>query len=549
MDLETPLPRLIAQAADSQPDRIFVEVAGTDTVLTYGEFHADVLRWSGAFTALGVSEGDYVATMLPNCVESYHCWLGLSWLRAIEAPVNPLFVGNTLAYPLNNAQAEVLVIDAAFVDRLVPIADALPHLRTVVVLDTTQPPPPLPWNVMTSDVFLEQASATPRLRTPRYHDPLAVIYTSGTTGPSKGVLQPWVNLHGMVQGIFPEEEAGAHPEGATFSCWPTFHSSGKFGMAIAPQFGLRMVFRPQFSLPDFWDDVRRHHITHAPLLVVGAMLMQQPHRPDDANNPLQHVGMYPLIPQYREFEKRFGVTVSAGYGNTEVGWPTTTTAPADNLSNGKVMPGYQVKIVNETGEELPTGEVGEIVVRHDLPWRLNKGYLAMPEATAEVWRDGWFHTGDAGRFDEDGNLSFVDRIKDSLRRRGHNISSFEVEAEVLAHPDVAECACVGVPSALARADDAVKDDDVKVFIVRHPSASLTEQELVDFLTSRVPRFMIPRYVEFIDALPKTPTGKVRKVELRSISNDGVWDREHTSPGGDREEQSSADPGGTAAIHR
>ena len=145
IDLETPLPRLIANAADSDPDRIFLEVAGTDTVLTYGQYQAEVLRWAGAFTALGVGEGAYVATMLPNCVESYSCWLGLSWLRAVEVPINPLFVGNTLAYPINNARAEILVIAAAFVDRLVPLADSLPHLRMVVVLDPEDPSSSPPW--------------------------------------------------------------------------------------------------------------------------------------------------------------------------------------------------------------------------------------------------------------------------------------------------------------------------------------------------------------------------------------------------------------------
>jgi len=529
---------MIADAAEHDPDQVFVEVAGTDTVLSYGQFQAEVLRWSGAFSTLGVGEGAYVATMLPNCVDSYQCWLGLSWLRAVEVPVNPLFVGNTLAYPINNARAEILVIAGEFVDRLVALADSLPYLRRVVVLDPIGPLPTLPWPVMSSREFLDQASATPALRTPRYHDPLAVIYTSGTTGPSKGVIQPWVNLHGMAHGIFPDESRGAHPEGATFSCWPTFHSSGKFGMAIAPQFGLRMVFRPQFSLDDFWSDVRHHHITHAPLLVVSVMLMQQPTRPDDAAKPLQKVGMYHLIPQFREFETRFGVSVSAGYGNTEVGWCVTTPSPVDHQSNGTVVPGYQVQVVNEFGEVLPAHQVGEIVVRHDLPWRLNKGYLAMPEATAEAWQDGWFHTGDAGRFDDDGNLSFVDRVKDSLRRRGHNISSFEVEAEVLAHPGVAECACVGVPSALAHADDVVKDDDVKVFVVLVPGTLLTEDELLQFMAPRVPRFMLPRYVEFIDALPKTPTGKVRKVDLRAFSNELAWDRESpAASAGDRTLQS------------
>jgi crotonobetaine/carnitine-CoA ligase len=235
--------------------------------------------------------------------------------------------------------------------------------------------------------------------------------------------------------------------------------------------------------------------------------------------------MYPLIPAFREFEQRFGVRVSAGFGNTEVGWATTTSDPVDHKVNGRPAPGYQIRIANEVGEELPVGTVGEILVRHDLPWRLNKGYLGMPEATAEAWRDGWFHTGDAGRFDEDGNLYFVDRLKDSLRRRGHNISSFEVEAEVLAHPEVVECACVGVPSDIAHEGDTVKDDDVKVFVVVAPGSDLTGEQIIDFLMPRAPKFMIPRYVEILTALPKTPTGKVKKVDLRGLApGAGCYDR-------------------------
>jgi crotonobetaine/carnitine-CoA ligase len=512
MDLETPLPVLIADTAHRTPDRVFVQEVDGSTH-SYGDFHESVLRWTDAFHAAGATAGSFVATMLPNSMTSYRCWLGLSWLHAAEVPINPQFRGQTLVHPLNNSRAEVLVIAEAFLDRLVAVEDALQHLSLVVVPDATRPLPTLPWRVVTGEEFLTSGLPASHL-TPRYHDTHAVIYTSGTTGPSKGVLQPWVNLHGMAEGIFPDEQAGAHPDGAVFTCWPTFHSSGKFGMCIAPQFGLRMVFREIFSLSSFWTDIRRYGVTHAPLLVVSGLLLQQPPSPDDRDNPLLRVGQYPLIPQYREFEERFGVRVSAGYGTTESGWAITTSNPTNHRTNGRPSPGYQVRIVNEHGEQLPTNISGEIIVRHALPWRLNKGYLGMPEATAEAWRDGWFHTGDAGMFDDDGNFYFVDRLKDSLRHRGHNVSSFEVEAEVLAHPGIAECACVGVPSELAIEGESVQDDDVKVFVVLMPEATVTEDQLVAFLAPRMPSFMLPRFVQLVDELPKTPTGKVRKAELR-----------------------------------
>lgn len=523
MDLETPLPVLIAALAEKKGERPFVqEINGQDH--TYAQFHQSALDWANAFAASGVGSGDLVATMLPNGMTSYRCWIGLSWLRAMEVPINPHFRGQTLAYPLNQSRATVLVIAERFVERLGLLASGLPHLKTVVIPDADGELPNLPWRVVRGADFLG-AGVRASYKLPRYHDVHAVIYTSGTTGPSKGVLQPWVNLHGMAAGMFPDDDPTDYDDGGVFTCWPTFHSSGKFGMCVAPLFGLRMVFRETFSLSSFWNDVRRYRCTHAPLLVVSGLLMQQPESPDDRDNPLVRVGMYPLIPEFKKFETRFGVRVSAGYGNTEVGWAVTTASPGNHKVNGRPAPGYQIRIANEHGEELPAQTVGEILVRHELPWRLNKGYLGMEEATAEAWRDGWFHTGDAGKFDTEGNLYFVDRVKDSLRRRGHNISSFEVEAEVLAHPNVAECACVGVPSEIAHEGDTVKDDDVKVFVVLTPGATLRGKDLIEFLIPRAPQFMIPRYVEILPELPKTPTGKVRKADLRARpAGDTCFDR-------------------------
>jgi carnitine-CoA ligase len=523
MDLETPLPVLIAALAETKGERVFVQqINGPD--ITYQAFHQSALDWAAAFSALGVGPGDPVASMLPNGMNSYRCWIGLSWLRAIEVPINPQFLGQTLAYPLNHSQASVLVIARCFVERLGPLAAGLAHLKTVVVLDADDELPNLPWRVVGGPEFLSAGVPAAR-EPPRYHDAHAVIYTSGTTGPSKGVLQPWVNLHGMAAGMFPDDNPSDYDDGGVFTCWPTFHSSGKFGMCAAPLFGLRMVFRETFSLSSFWDDIRRYRCTHAPLLVVSSLLMQQPKRLEDRDNPLVRVGMYPMIPEFKEFETRFGVRVSAGYGTTESGWAVTTASPANHKVNGRPAPGYQIRIANEHGEELPPETIGEILVRHELPWRLNKGYLGMPEATAEAWRDGWFHTGDAGKFDAEGNLYFVDRLKDSLRRRGHNISSFEVEAEVLAHPGVAECACVGVPSEIANKGDTVKDEDVKIFVVAMTGATLRGEELIEFLIPRAPKFMIPRYVEIVPELPKTPTGKVRKAELRARpTGDTCFDR-------------------------
>ena len=517
MSIEVPLPIKIEQRADSNPDRLFVqEVNGPS--YTYAQFHDASRRWSDAFAAVGVKRDDYVASMLPIGMTSYYCWIGLSWLGAVEVPINTQFVGQTLAYPLQNCQARVLVIDGKFLGRLAALVDTLAYLETVVVVGSADDAAGLPWRVISVDEFLANGTPAPYV-VPRYHDPHAVIYTSGTTGPSKGVLQPWVNIQDQAHGTFPGQQLGDYEDGAIYTCWPTFHSSGKFGMTIAGEFDLRMVLRPGFSLSNFWSDIRTYRCTHATLLVVAGLILGQPELPNDLDNPLEKVGMYPLFPGYRIFEKRFGVTVTAGYGGTETGSVASTSDPLSHRVNGKPREGYIIRIVNDDGEQLPMGQVGEIVIRHELPWRLNKGYVGKPEATAQAWRDGWFRTGDAGQFDDQGNLYFVDRLNDYLRHRGHNVSSFEVEAEVIAHDEVEFCACIGVPSDLAAPGQTVPDDDIKIFVVRKAGSTLTGAELYAFLEPRVPVFMMPRYIEFIDELPRTPTGKVRKVELRERPRD------------------------------
>jgi crotonobetaine/carnitine-CoA ligase len=519
------VPRLIGQRAERDSDAALIEVVDGAT-WTNAEFHTTALRWADGLAALGVRRDDLVASMLPTSVTSYLCWIGLSWLRAPEVPINTDYRGTILTYTLNNAQARVLVIAERFLDRLEFVAADLEWLETVVVPDATGPLPPLPWRVITGDEFLAGARPVPH-ETPEYFDTHAVIYTSGTTGPSKGVLQPWGCIQQVAEGVFPGDRPGEYDDGAVFTCWPTFHSSGKFGLCLAAQLDLRMVLRDSFSLSRFWDDIRHHRVTHAMLLVIGGLLLRQPATPADADNPMIRAGMYPLIPQYREFERRFGVRLSAGFGNTEVCFATTTADPVNHRTGGRPLAGCEVRIVNEFDEPVGPNTLGEIVVRHDLPWRLNKGYLRMPEATAAAWRNGWFHTGDAGMLDEHGELYFVDRIKDCLRHRGHNVSSAEVEAEVLAHPAAVECACVGVRSEHAHDDDPVPDQDVKVFVVPAPGGAVHPRELFDFLVPRMPAFMLPRYIEVVDALPKTPTNKVRKVELRDrpAVAAATWDRE------------------------
>jgi len=516
------LPHLLARLASDEPDAIAMQdVDGR--VLTRRELHETNLRWADALRRVGVDPGDHVVTMLPNSFEAFHAWLGLAWLGATEVPANNMYRGQMLRYLIDNSGATSLVISTRFLPQLVEVAGDLPQLATVVVPDADEVTVDLPGTVVTGPELFADAVPAPDLTGPDYWDVAAIIYTSGTTGPSKGVLMPWGTLWSFVTTAPADFVA---PGEGFYAMYPAFHVSGKAMLYQAAMFRARMVVREQFSIQHFWDDVRRFEIAGAGL--VGPMapfLLLQPEQPDDADTPLRHVMMGPVVPQVEEFKARFGVRVGTGYGMTEIGAPFASdgfelpnTSTCGKLRSG--WAGYEVRVVDEYDQPLGPGEVGELVVRTAEPWVINRGYHGMPEATAAAWRNGWFHTGDGFRYDEDGNYYFVDRIKDAIRRRGENISSFEVEALVSQHPDVVESAAIGVPSEYL-------EDEVKICVVLREGATLTHDELITFLVPRMPKFMVPRYVEFVDELPKTEaTMRTQKVKLRvDALNERTWDRE------------------------
>ncbi len=523
LDRDLVLPHLIAKLARDTPDRTFYQqVDGPER--THVQFHNGNMVWAGAFRRLRIEAGRTVAVMMPTTVDAYHAWMGLAWLRAIEVPLNTMFRGRMLSYIVDNCDAETLVIGSAFVDRLPEIAGELPKLKTVIVPDAETVDVDLPFDVLTRASFLDGATAPTDLEGPEYHDIAAIIYTSGTTGPSKGVLVPWAELYWF--DIEDDTNEAIDEDRALYAYLPPYHVSGKVSLYQAAKRRSRLVIRDGFSLSEFWNDIRRYHCNMVGLLgPLARLLMLNPEQPDDVDNPVDRAACGPLFPEVEVFEKRFGISLGTGYGMTEIG--AVTRSPnyqhGDWRSCGKARtgrPGYELRIVDSRDEPVPPGTVGELIVRCDEPWCMNVGYYGMPDKTADAWRNGWFHTGDGFRVDDDGNYFFVDRLKDAIRRRGENISSFEVEGYVNDHPDVAETAALGVPSELG-------EDEVKVVVVRKPDSALTEQALIEFLIPKMPRFMVPRYVEFVDSLPKTEaTSRTQKVKLRSNAlNDATWDRE------------------------
>jgi crotonobetaine/carnitine-CoA ligase len=317
------------------------------------------------------------------------------------------------------------------------------------------------------------------------------------------------------------------PGDGLYCAMPLFHNSGRSAFNYAMARNARFVLRDRFSATDFWPDIRATGCVTAALVgPMTALLHSAPPKDDDADSPLRNAILGPMIPEIEDFERRFGVRVATGYGQTETGMAVTTGWDHGPWANcGRIREDYpwpEVRIADEFDEPVADGEVGEMLVRSAEPWALNVGYHKMPEQSAAAWRNGWFHTGDAFRRDADGWFYFVDRLRDTIRRRGENISAFEVETLVTEHPSVRECAAIGVPAPLG-------EDDVFVAVIVDDATAFDPAELLAFLESRMPRFMLPRYVEVVDDLPRTEASmRVRKHELR---NRGVtattWDRETT----------------------
>jgi crotonobetaine/carnitine-CoA ligase len=505
------LPELLSLRAAAAPDALYIQDAENGTTLTYGEADAMSRSWAHALARWGVAREGTVLTMLPPCFEAIGSWLGTAWLGALEVPINTAYRGRMLRYVVDDSRSSIAVVHRDYLDVVVEsLGDDISTLDTIVVVGGEAPEVPGTTTVTAQD-FLADAAPV-ELTPPAGHDIASILYTSGTTGPSKGVLVPWAQCRLTATGIVPP--AHFDETDGMYSPFPMYHMSGKGPLHAMAIVGGRVIIRSRFSTDEFWSDIRTYRATTTILL--GAMvqfLNAQPETPQDADSPLRDASMLPLADNLREFEKRFGLRARTTFNMTETACcimhndydlPNATSC-------GKIREGFSARVVDEFDHEVPPGVLGELVLRADQPWTLMAGYWGKPEATAKAWRNQWLHTGDGFTRDEDGNFYFVDRIKDAIRRRGENVSSAEVEADVNEHPAVLESAAIAVPSEQS-------EDEIKVVVVLKPGETLEPADLVAFLESRMARFMVPRYVEIVDELPKTPTQKVRKAALRE---DGV----------------------------
>jgi crotonobetaine/carnitine-CoA ligase len=514
------LGELIEDRAKRLGDKIFLRFK--DQNISYNEINRYTNRCANAFKNLGIGKGDKVSIMLSNCPEFLYLWFGLAKCGAVEVPVNTSYKGEFLRHIVDQSDSKILVISHEFLDRFKLIENALKKVEKVVVLGDIQKQEVAGFKIpmMSFEEFFNNSEDPVDVKV-LPSDALSIIYTSGTTGLSKGALGPHKFWIVCAEKMLEYREGGKDDIFYTFM--PFYHFNAQCLTTVTTLVAeAQMVIAERFSASRFWDDARHYGATQFNYLGgVIPILAKQPERPNDADNPIRialGAGCPPAVME--EVEKRFGIKCLEGFGMTEIGIPIHVRVNDRRPGScGKPMDIYEIKLFDDQDKEVPVGEVGEIVFRPREPFIMMLEYYNMPEKTLEAFRNLWFHTGDLAKKDADGYFYFVDRKKDALRRRGENISSFEVERAVNSHPSVLESAAVAVPSELG-------EDEVKICVVLKPGATLIPEELIKYCNDRMPYFAVPRFVEFMESLPKTPTDRVEKYKLKQAGiTTNTWDRE------------------------
>ena len=523
------LPVMLQYQAAQFGSRPLLRIAGRQW--THSDAAQTAALRASALSDAGVQAGDRVALMSGNRIEFLETFLGAGWLGALSVPINTASMGPQIEYFLSNSQAKLLVIDAEYLDRLEAADLGRTALREIWVLGSTASADGVS-AVASAGHAADKWRPNPGIRILAYPPatrstepaalgpghPLAIMYTSGTTGPAKGVICPHAQYYWW--GVHSAQVLGVGPDDVLCTTLPLFHINALNTFAQAALRGCEVVFEPRFSASGFWPAMRQSGATVVYLL--GAMvpiLLAQPEGPQERDHRVR-LGLGPGVPADagRRFRERTGVSLMEGYGSTETNF-AIATAPDSPPSGfmGWVRPGFKARVADDDDVEVAAGVAGELLLRADEPFAFASGYFNMPEKTVEAWRNLWFHTGDRVVRDADGALRFVDRIKDAIRRRGENISSFEVEQVLLSHPGIAECAVYPVRSELA-------EDEVMAALVPRSGMVVDPAELAVFCAVRLPYFAVPRYIDVLADLPRTANGKVQKYRLRERGVTSVtWD--------------------------
>ncbi|MGU3498399.1 AMP-binding protein [Mycobacterium sp. C31M] len=514
------LPAFLLAAASAYPDKVAMrEMSGGQ--LTYTELLELTERRAAGLAALGVTQGDRVMLLMDNSIDLVVSWFATNLLGAVQVGTNTACRGTSLVHIANNSGAEVAIIDAKYADAVADVAGELKTIRAVAVRGGGGE---LPWQTVALDTLDAGGGERPDVEV-SYRDPAAILYTSGTTGPAKGVVVPHAHMHTFAAHAV--DQLQINSDDVYYVCLPLFHANAQF-MQVLPclMTGAEIVIAEVFSASGWLEDLRACGATVTSLLgVMAQYIFNRPATAVDTDHGVRRMFTLPLPSVIAEdFERRFDTTCIEAYGMTEICLPLYRPAgePLRPGSCGKALDEwFEVAIVDpETDEPLADGAVGEIVVRPRYPFTTFLEYHSMPDRTVEAWRNLWFHTGDAAYRDADGYFYFMDRLNDRIRRKGENVTAYDIEVALSELPEIVESAVIAKPAAEG-------EDDIKAYLVVSDGANSPDHVAVlQHCVKRLPYFAVPRYLEFIPELPKTPTGKVLKRTLRAAeTSTDQWDRE------------------------
>lgn len=517
------IPKVLAAAAHAQPEKPFIlfrdeRYSYADTETLSNQFAHGLRLW-------GVERGSRVAMLLDNSPQYIISFLSVAKLGALSVPINTAAHGELLMYFLNDCESTHVIVQEEYVEILKNAWGGTFKVPTIVVRSGGNEARVIEELPTWKDILLDghsrrDVSLDVALKA---WDPWLILYTSGTTGPSKGSVCP--HAQSLTIGRTQSQRMDIGPSDRMYTFLPLFHGNALNYSTLTALWGRACIaLETRFSASRFWADVHRYQATQFnAMMIVTSVLEKLPVTPQEQSNPVRIAVMVPPPANRRDLEKRWSLSIISQYAMSEA-HPITVLGAGEaydkSRTSGRVSSNMDVRIVDENDVEVPRGTAGEVVFRPREPWTMLLQYYGKPEATAHAFRNLWFHTGDRAYIDDDGYLFFVDRVKDAIRRRGENISAYEIELILRGHPDIVEAAAVPVPSELG-------EDEVCVFIVRR-DAELTEKEIVEFAVDRMAYFMVPRYIAFIEELPKTPSQKVQKFTLREIAKDTykkMWDRE------------------------
>jgi crotonobetaine/carnitine-CoA ligase len=505
------IPDVLDLRAEQFGDRTLMSIAGTP--VTFAQMRDRSCAAANVLADNGVARGDTVALFTATCPEWVYFWLGAARIGAVTAAVNAANKDEFLLHALRLSRAKVIITDAERHTRLSEVVDHADTVRTVLVTGDSL-----------TDALTRAVVTAPDADPAGPEQLAALFFTSGTTGASKAVATTWHYLFSAAAGVATawELESGD----VVWSAMPLFHLSAAPSVLAPMLVGATTVLSAAFRPSQVWDEVRAcGAVGFAGAGAMVSMLWNQQPDPRDSQLPLRFISAAPIsADMYRSIEQRYGVKIVTMYGMTEA-FPIAFKSVSEHGvpgTSGLVNPAFEVRIVDSDGRSLPSGCVGEICCRAESSNVMSEGYVdgaASDSALMVTPHEEWFRTGDLGSLDAEGNLTYVDRVKDSLRRRGENVSSVEVETTVMRHPAVLEAAAVGVPSDLG-------EDDILVVVTLAPQMEIDHAELLDFCSVRMPYFCVPRYLEVLDELPKNVIGRVRKDLLRERGLGGdAWDRE------------------------